>query len=71
MNELSLKLKELLVNKLRKNEQIIDDPYMSIKGVDYSRRMLAIEIENETEIGLATLNSIMMLSLDILARQQG
>jgi hypothetical protein len=70
MNDLTLKLKELLINKLRKNEQIIDDPYLNKCGINYSRRMLAQEIEDESEVGLDVLNSILLLSIDILSRQQ-
>lgn len=70
MNDLTSKLKELLITKLLSNDQIVDEPYLYKGDTTYTRRMLAYEIENETEVGLETLTSIMMLSLDILSRQK-
>lgn len=70
MIDLSLKLKETLITKLLSNEQIVDEPYLYKGNITYTRRMLAYEIENETDVGLETLSSIMMLSLDILTRQK-
>lgn len=70
MNELSLKLKNEVVRKLTSNEQNLDEVYLSKGGKSYTRRELASEIENETEVGIGILSNMIMLAIDITSRQK-
>lgn len=70
MEDLSLKLKNSLIDKLTRNEQNLDIPYLVRNQKSYTRRELALEIENETEIGIDTLTSMLMLAIDLTARHK-
>jgi len=70
MEKLSLKLKKSLVDKLTRNEHNLDIPYIVRNQKSYTRRTLALEIENETEIGIDTLTSMIMLAIDLTSRHK-
>lgn len=70
MNELTLKLKNSVIDKLTRNEQNLDIPYIVRNQKSYTRRELASEIENETEIGIDTLTSMIILAIDLTSRHK-
>lgn len=70
MDELSLKLKNSVIDKLTRNEQMLDVPYIVRNQKSYTRRELASEIENETEIGIDTLTSMIILAIDLTSRHK-
>lgn len=70
MEDLSLKLKKSVIDKLTRNEQMLDVPYLVRNQKSYTRRELASEIENETEIGIDTLTSMLILAIDLTARHK-
>jgi hypothetical protein len=70
MNELALKLKQTIISQLIKNEQIVDAIYLHKGRKSYSRRNIATEIENETEFGIEFLAGMVMLAIDLTARQK-
>jgi len=70
MNDLTLKLKKSVIDKLTRNEQNLDEPYLVRNQKAYTRRELASEIENETELGIDTLTSMIMLAIDLTARHK-
>ena len=68
MNDLTLKLKNEVVRQLTKNEQNMDSDYLVKENKTYSRRQLAAEIEAETQFGIETLTSMIVLAIDLTAR---
>ena len=68
MNELSIKLKNEVVRQLTKNEQNMDDPYLISGNQTYTRKQLADEIEKETQLGIQTLTSMVILAIDLTTR---
>lgn len=68
MQELSERLKNSLVKSLIRNEQNVDEPYLYSNGKHWTRREISEEIKNETEFGISQMTNIMVLSLDIIAR---
>ena len=68
LNELSLKLKNGVIDLLMTSPRDIDAVYMCCGIKTYSRRELAEEIKNETEVGLEMLTSSMLVSIDQVAR---
>lgn len=70
MEDLSLKLKKSVIDKLTRNEQNLDIPYLVRNQKSYTRRELASEIENETELGIDTLTSMLILAIDLTARHK-
>lgn len=70
MEDLSLKLKKSVIDKLTRNEQMLDVPYLVRNQKSYTRRELASEIENETELGIDTLTSMLILAIDLTARHK-
>jgi hypothetical protein len=70
MNELSLKLKQNVISQLTKNEQIVDERYLTKGNKSYTRRDIATEIENESEFGIEFLSGMIMLAIDLTARQK-
>lgn len=70
MNELALKLKTEVVRQLTKNEQNMDSDYLVKGNKTYSRKQLAAEIETETQFGIETLTSMIVLAIDLTARQR-
>lgn len=69
MQELSEKLKNQLVDNLI-NKHDADEPYMYTQGRKWTRREIAEEVKNETEFGVNQMTSLLMLSLDLLARNK-
>lgn len=69
MNELSLKLKNDVINRLLTSNEDLDEKYISIGVESYSRRELASEIENETKNGIKILTNMVMLAFDISSRK--
>jgi hypothetical protein len=70
MDELAKKLKVSLVNKLLSNEQLINEPYLSVGNKKWTRKEIAEEIGNETVFGIKQMSILLMLSLDLLAREK-
>lgn len=78
MQELSERLKNKLVETLVKNPQNVDEPYIVVHFVEngeifskkLTRRQLSEEIKNETELGVEQMTKLIMLSLDLLAREK-
>lgn len=70
MNDLTLKLKNEVVRQLTKNEQNMDSDYLVKSDKMYSRRQLAAEIESETQFGIEILTSMIVLAIDLTARQR-
>jgi hypothetical protein len=70
MEMLVNKLKIDLIKKLTHNEQIADDKYLVVGNKSYSRRDIANEIKNETEFGIEFLNNMILLAIDLTARQK-
>lgn len=71
MNELTLKLKNEVIRSLTNNEQNLDEDYYLVSGdKKYTRRELAAEIENETKFGIKMLSNMVMLAIDLTARQK-
>jgi hypothetical protein len=69
MDKLVKKLKNNLVSKLTANDQIMDNPYLIRGNKTYTMRQLSIEIENDTDFGVEFLTDMIMLSIDLTARQ--
>ena len=70
MEELAKKLKNEAVNQLTRNEQNLNAPYLMRGDKMYTRKQLATEIENETEVGIEILTGMLILALDITTRQK-
>lgn len=70
MKDLLERLKMATVENLRKNEQIKYDDYLAHAGKVYSRSMIADEIESDTEFGVYILSGMLLLSLDLVAREK-
>lgn len=69
LNELSLKLKKALVNNLLEvDESELDKPYVASSRGVWSRRFLATEIENETELGIEQMEMLFGLTIDLIER---
>ena len=69
LNELSLKLKQALVNNLLDVEESeLDAPYIASSRGSWTRRFLVTEIQNETDLGIEQLEMIFGLTLDLLER---
>ena len=69
MDRLSKRLKESLSRKILdiKSDKL-DGHYMTTSRGSFTRRELAYEIENETEVGLQQMESILTLTLHLLER---
>ena len=70
MEELSKKLKAELISQLTRNEQNLNLPYLTRGDKMFTRKTLATEIENETDIGIEILTNILMLAVDLMTRQK-
>lgn len=70
MNDLTLKLKQSVISQLTKNEQIVDEKYLTKGSKSYTRRELASEIENETDFGIEFISGMVILAIDLTARQK-
>lgn len=70
METLSQKLKKATIDRLLRNQQIVNEPFLVNSGKSYSRRELADEIENETNFGISTLANLIILAADILNREK-
>lgn len=70
MEELSKKLKTELISQLMRNEQNLNAPYLMRGDKMFTRKALATEIENETDIGIEILTNILMLAVDLMTRQK-
>lgn len=70
MEELSKKLKAELISQLTRNEQNLNAPYLMRGDKMFTRKTLATEIENETDIGIEILTNILMLAVDLMTRQK-
>ena len=70
MNDLTLKLKTVVIDKLISNDQNSDEPYMFLNKKKYTRRELANEIQNETKEGIDLLTNMIILAIDLTARQK-
>ena len=69
-NDLANKLKNEVIKSLTKNPQNSDAPYLVCRAKTYTRKELALEIENETEFGVKIISDVLMLSLDLTARNK-
>ncbi len=71
MDKLTQRLKESLVREfLNVKMDKLDDSYMTTSRGSFTRRELAKEIEEETEIGLSQLESILKLTIHLLERNK-
>ncbi len=70
MEKLVDKLKVSLIEKLTHNKQISDDKYVVYGNKSYTRQDIADEIQNETEFGVDFLTNMVMLAIDLTARQK-
>ncbi|HLO91543.1 MAG TPA: hypothetical protein VK172_10305 [Lentimicrobium sp.] len=70
MDELSLKLKNSVIEFLTKNKENLDQPYLTRGDKQYTKRQLADEIQNETEFGVKLLADMLILAIDLTARQK-
>jgi hypothetical protein len=70
MEELVNKLKVSLIEKLTQNEQISNEKYLVAGNKSYTRQNIADEIQNETEFGVDFLTNMLMLAIDLTARQK-
>jgi len=68
INELSLKLKNELINDLMTSPRNLDVEYLHVGMKVYSRRELANEIKNETEFGLEWLATSITVAINIIAK---
>ena len=59
-----------MVKKLINNEQTADKKYMTIGSKTYTRRELSDEILNETQLGIDFITNMLMLAIDLTARQK-
>jgi hypothetical protein len=67
MNELSKELKDLTVATYKK---FGEDKGLVTRGKAYTGNEVAYEIENETELGMNILRSLLSLSIDLIKRQK-
>ena len=71
MDKLTQELKRSLVRTfLNSKEDTLDKHYMTTSKGSFTRRELASEIENETEIGLQQMESILKLTIHMLERNK-
>ena len=70
MEKLVNKLKVDLIEKLTQNKQISDEKYLIVGNKSYTRQDIADEIQNETEFGVDFLTNMLMLAIDLTARQK-
>ncbi len=71
MDKLAQSLKESLVREfLNQKMDKLDDHYMTSSKGSFTRRELAKEIEEETEVGLSQLESILKLTIHLLERNK-
>lgn len=71
MNELSNRLKNAIVSDiLNKKQNLLDEHYVTSSQGSFTRRELAEEIKNETEVGMQVVEDILKLTLDLLHRQK-
>lgn len=69
MNKLTQRLKESLIRKiLDVKSDKLDEHYMTTSRGSFTRRELAYEIENETEVGLQQMESMLSLTIFLLER---
>lgn len=70
MEKLVNKLKVDLIEKLTQNKQLTDAKYLVVGNKSYSRQEIATEIKNETEFGIDFLTNMILLAIDLTARQK-
>lgn len=71
MENLTSALKKAFIDHLLSKSHILDEPFITyLSGRKFSRRQMAAEIENETEIGVHQLSMIINLSADIMSRNK-
>jgi len=68
INDLALKLKNGVADNLMNSPRDIDAVYMCQGSKSYSRRDLANEIKNETELGMDLITNMITIVLDKTAR---
>ena len=70
MDDLSNRLKDAVVyNIMNPRRRVdLDAPYLANTRGSWTRRELAKEIEDETEIGIKQLEGMVLLTLDLLER---
>lgn len=69
MNTLNKRLKESLIRTiLNVKQDKLDEHYLTTSKGSFTRKELASEIENETEIGLQQLESILKLTIFLLEK---
>ncbi len=69
MNKLTQQLKTTLIRSfLNAPIEKLDDHYITSSKGSFTRKQLANEIENETEIGLQQMESILKLTIHLLER---
>lgn len=61
-------VKKLLIEHLL-NSSDGDKPYLGSGGVVYSKNQLAEEIDNDTKVGLSTIENVVALCLEMLAKK--
>jgi len=71
MDNLTKRLKESLIKTfLNVKQDKLDESYMTTSQGTFTRREFASEIENETEIGLQQMESILKLTIHLLEREK-
>lgn len=71
MDLLAKRLKEAIVkNLLNSKQETLDCHYMTSSAGSFSKRELAFEIENETEVGLRVMENLILLALDLTERKK-
>ena len=68
--DLNEKLKTNVIKQLTHNQQDADKVYLVAGMNRYSRNQIAKEIEDETEFGIDFLGDMIMLAIDLTARQK-
>lgn len=71
LNKLTIRVKESLVKQiLNVKAYQLDKPYIGSSHGTWTRRELAKEISDETEIGMRHIEMLLNLTLDLLARNK-
>lgn len=69
MEDLLVRAKKLLIDSLTNNEQNLNEPYLNRGGINYTRKMIADEIQNETDFGVKLISDSIYLMIDVLTRK--
>ena len=68
INSLTNKLKKQLINSLKINDDVMNDPYLTIDEKTYTKKEIINEIQNETEIGIKLITNVLMATIDYMSR---